>query len=438
MSCSEQAGEGLSRDITATSTAPALLDLPVDERRVLRARGALLAVISLGALLAGLVSVRGATRGVLPDFVAAVHYPARALLDGVNPYDVEAFLQTYPVEGAYFPLYAPSHLLLSLPFGLVPPRAASVLWLLITAGLLVCLVRLGSRGWQITALLLGLVLLSRPGRSDVLLGQVALPYVLVTCLAWRWSRTRPRAAAGCLAVALGKPTFGLALLALLLVRRQWRTAALGTLGGALLSLVPAAVLLTAHGGEALDAVEGNLDKAQSDSASTPGASRLVDGLSLVVRVVSPDGDVSGAWTGVAYLVAVALAGVVLAVAARREPTHEEAALLVLLAAVTLLCLPHQAYDALLLVWPAAAAASAWRQHPVLALSVSAVVLALLVPSRTLLRLLGYEAEPGVDEARDPGLGAVESVTSALLVVAAVVAAAVLSTRGRRKDAAAQA
>src|SRR6266403_1407365 len=61
----------------------------------------------------------------LRDFRDAVHYPARALLDGTNPYRPSTYRARYPV-GSKFPLYTPLTLAFSLPFGLSSELVAGV------------------------------------------------------------------------------------------------------------------------------------------------------------------------------------------------------------------------------------------------------------------------------------------------------------------------
>src|SRR4051812_20458387 len=51
---------------------------------------------------------------VMIDFYNTAYYPVRAFLGGHSPYDVN------------YPPYAPTHLLLHLPFALLPPGPAGI------------------------------------------------------------------------------------------------------------------------------------------------------------------------------------------------------------------------------------------------------------------------------------------------------------------------
>jgi hypothetical protein len=65
------------------------------------------------------------------DFDIAVYYPARAFLDGLDPYDQSAYRAAYPVQ-APLPPFLPATLLLHLPFGLLPPGPSAALYLGVT------------------------------------------------------------------------------------------------------------------------------------------------------------------------------------------------------------------------------------------------------------------------------------------------------------------
>lgn len=404
-----------------------LLDAPV-RAELLQVRGRAWLAAGVVVLLAGLASVANIATYVPKDFKAAIYYPARAVLDGNNPYAVSEHLATYPLGESFFPLYAPSHLLLSLPFSLLPIETAALLWAALGIGMLVLAARVGTRGVAALALVVGLALLSRPGRTDILLGQVALPYVLATWGCWRWTGRRPWLAAICLALVLGKPPFGLPLIALLLLRRQWSVVVRGVAVFVAMCVPVTVVLLMTTGGQLVEDVTSNLEYAQESLQDRPGAARLADVLSLVVRSTGWEPSSPTPWTLLAFLLVVGGCAAVLARAMRAAPVHA-APMLVLLGVTTVVCLPHQDYDLLLMVWPMVTVAAAWRAHPALAAAGALSLVTMAVPARSVLRLFGYETRPGVLEATDPGLGAVESVTTVALLVFACVAVATL-LRGR--------
>ncbi|MFN8644343.1 MAG: hypothetical protein U0802_22805 [Candidatus Binatia bacterium] len=150
-----------------------------DPRRRAAARTALAAL--LFAAVAGLLALRawhlvnepGAPsheRWVLQDFRDAIYYPVVAALDGVNPYDVPAYRSRYPV-GQEFPVYSPLTLLLHLPYGLLPYRAAEAAYVAVTLALTLLLAGVSLRLAGAAAradrvlILAALLLLSRPGRQ---------------------------------------------------------------------------------------------------------------------------------------------------------------------------------------------------------------------------------------------------------------------------------
>src|SRR5262245_8120503 len=92
---------------------------------------------ALAAAAAGgrtLASLNVAGRPDIPrygmhDFRDAIYYPAVALLDGRNPYDVPDYTGRYPVARK-FPLFSPMTLLVYAPLALLSPDAASVTFLI--------------------------------------------------------------------------------------------------------------------------------------------------------------------------------------------------------------------------------------------------------------------------------------------------------------------
>src|SRR5262249_1243819 len=109
------------------------------------------------------------------DFFGAVYYPVVAFLNGENPYDTERFLALYPVIEP-FPLNLPAVLLVHLPIGLLPAQTASIAYFVLTIALtfLLVFVCLCWNNLKITLadvlFIGGLLLLSRPGHGNLLLG----------------------------------------------------------------------------------------------------------------------------------------------------------------------------------------------------------------------------------------------------------------------------
>jgi hypothetical protein len=300
----------------------------------------------------------------MQDFRDAIYFPVVAFLGGDNPYDHSTYLRTHPV-GQVFAPYAPAVLLLYLPFGLLPFEAAELLYFVLTLALTLVLARMALRlnglaAGVVPTLVAGTLLLaSRPGHQNLLLGQCTAHVVIGCFLALRFGAERPLVGGVGLALALLKPHFGVPLAILMLFRREQRAVALGAGVLALASAVPLALLVVGAGGvgpfaQTLIANVMALDANPTGNA-TSGWARI-DAPYLLARLVgrAPSGGVELA-LGVAVL---AVAGLAL----RRLSARGDARARVLAACVACLAVVlsvyHQAYDALLLVWPLAALATA--------------------------------------------------------------------------------
>ena len=189
----------------------------------------------------------------LRDFRDAVYYPVRSLLEGNNPYNTPDHMSRYPV-GQHFPLYSPVTLLLHLPFGLLPFVASEFVYFGLTvvlSGFLAwtILVYWGKpvRWWQVFSLT-AILVLSRPGYMNLLLGQSTLLAVLFSIHALRLGERRPWLSGLCLALSTFKPTFGVFLFLLMLARRQFKACLIGLTIGTLLTGVGVAWLASNAGG----------------------------------------------------------------------------------------------------------------------------------------------------------------------------------------------
>ena len=188
------------------------------------------------------------------DFDIAVYYPARAFLDGLDPYDQSAYRAAYPVQ-APLPPFLPATLLLHLPFGLLPPGPSAALYLGVT------LILILATGWlalgftegerpppAAIVLVAALIMLSRPGRLVLRLGQLSFEPVVGTYTAFRYALLAPWLGGLGVAIALIKPTFGVPLAALMVGRRHWRAVAIGMAITAAVNLPVALVLAHRDGG----------------------------------------------------------------------------------------------------------------------------------------------------------------------------------------------
>lgn len=319
-----------------------------------------------------------APEAALVDFRDAVYYPVVALLDGANPYDRAVMLAQYPVNGT-IGLYSPSTLLLHLPWGLLPYRAAELGFVVWSLALVLVLAMVA---WRIAGArpdaglvlgLAGVLVVSRPGHWNLFLGQVALETGLATLAALWWGRTRPALGGLGLAVATFKATYGVPLVLLMAARREWRALGIGLAVGAMLTVGPALVLVSRVG---LDGLGGGLLANYESRVTTPRMSAAastfrVDVVALVARSIRA---VPG------FLATAALGGAVLAIAAlalrrlgARGDERSRRQGLAIAALAIILCTYHQQYDLVLL---APLLAMAWPLTPFRRAQLPALLVAL--------------------------------------------------------------
>ncbi len=327
---------------------------------VLAALFFLTAVAAVGAVTVKKLDVAGEPFGWgwgLRDFRDAIYYPVRALLDGNNPYDPAAEMRTYPV-GNTFPLYLPLTLVLHLPFGFLPYRAAQLAYFLATAALMPLLAYLTLRLCGVAASvasvlgLAGLIVFSRPGYWNLFLGQCTATMAIASYAALLLARRRPGLAALGVAVASLKPTFGVPLVVLMLVRRQVRSVIMGLALSGIVSL--AATVVLAHNAGGVGPLLHSLVASHADFGSDPEvnpatATYRIDTAAFLGRLL---GRPLGTAADVAILVAilgVAAVGVRRLDRSRDSVAGPLAASLVSLA--ILACTYHQTYDLLLLALP---------------------------------------------------------------------------------------
>jgi len=325
-------------------------------RAVLAAAAFLVLACALSYRAVALRAVDGSASWVLGDFRNAVYYPVVAWLDGHNPYDVAHQLAAYPAT-TKFPLYSPLTLLIHLPFGLLPVHAAEVLYYAVALVLVpvLALVVLEACGVARTPArvfgLAALILASRPGHQNLLLGQVTLQVTIGSYLALRYAHDRPSVAGLGLAVSTLKPTFGAPLAFLMLCRGAWRATTIGMALGGLLASAVALSLVHAAGSVAslVDSVRGSWDVSMVSSSAHPALSvSRIDAVALVARLL---GRSPG--TAATLGIAVGLLGVgglgIRRLARQGNAEGDLGIALICLSVLT--CTYHQSYDLLLLTLP---------------------------------------------------------------------------------------
>ena len=320
-------------------------------------------VLALGVAVARVgflteaAGVRLSANWVMMDFYSGAYYPVRALLTGEDPYDGARFLALYPVVDMY-PPYLPLTLLLHLPFGLLPPVVGAAAFFVTTILLTIVLARLALRLAGLrpvvasVILLAALILLSRPGQWNLLLGQRAVELTLATYVAVAYATTAPALAGVGLMVALIKPTYGVPLALLLWAWGRRETAALGMGLAALLNLPLVVLLAVREGGfgHLISKAVLSYQRWQGFPDVSPATSSLrTDAASLISRFMgAPLSSMEQALLAIGILL---LAVPVLRILAE-HPTRQADAL-----AVGILCLAtssvgfHLEYDLVLLTAP---------------------------------------------------------------------------------------
>jgi hypothetical protein len=316
-----------------------------------------------------LPSVHGLRLGApwfLEDFRLAVYYPTQAYWHGVNPYNSAAYLARYPVE-VPFMTYAPATFLVYLPFGFLQlsPASAWYFGLTLILTFVLAAVALRASGYALNGTILltaaGIILLSRPGQWNLLLGQVTLPVVLGVYAAVLLARRSPAMAGAGIVLSLLKPTFGVPLLPLLLASGAKR-AVLWGLGLAFLVNAPLLGVLAAREG-GIAAFVATLRQTQAAFAAYPGNDPLknVWRADLPALITQIRGAPLG--TGLSLVLAATVIGVacwgLIRVRSREDETYRLT--LGLIACAVLLVVYHKAYDFLLLTLPAVAQVQAFRR-----------------------------------------------------------------------------
>lgn len=291
------------------------------------------------------------------DFLSVVYYPIVAVLAGDNPYNLHEYVNTYPVAFA-FPLYLPATFLVHLPFGLFPPPAAISSYFLVTLALcvLLAIVSLRATG-QVASVgavltVFGLILISRPGHSNLLLGQTALQFTLAAYLVV-YGTDRPAWAVACgLAFCAIKPTFGVPLALLLLTQAKIRVVLLAIVISLTVNL-PIVFVLAQHEGGLLAFIHEGLNNLQGWGGSVyviPATSpTLVDAGSLLGRLLGRSLGMLG--QSVVLLLVLGLAAVAWGRGARSANREVRQLSLGIVLMAVLLCIYHQVYDLLVLTAP---------------------------------------------------------------------------------------
>ncbi len=200
----------------------------------------------------------------LADVRDAGIFPTRAWLDGVNPYDWDAFRAYDDRIGQPFPVYSPVHIVTHLPFAVGPVEGSRVafywlsLWLV--AGLSALTLRAAGRRatFESGAMLFGAILWSHPGALSLVAGQSGPMLTIGAVLAL--TASSPAMAVLGAVLVLTKPTFGLPVIAMMWARGRGRSAIMGVAVTAAVSVVVFARLAASNSMQSIiDGFQNNLD-----------------------------------------------------------------------------------------------------------------------------------------------------------------------------------
>jgi hypothetical protein len=316
----------------------------------------LIALLRVG-VFSDFAGLRFAARWAMIDFHSGVYYPIQALLTGENPYDRERFLSLYPVSDG-FPPYPPATLLLHLPFGLLAPATADVLYAVFTVGVMLLLTWVALRATQRHAtpagvfMLTGALLLTRPGHWNLVLGQRAAELALGSYLALFATPRQPWLSGAGLALSMLKPTWGVPLMLLMLARGDRRPVALGILLSFAINLPLLVLIVTRAGGVQLfvDRLFKGYHDWQAVSDVSPATSSVrIDAATTLSRFAGhPLGDMSQILLTVLVITCAAVA--VHRLRSDRSAGTPDLSIGIICTAV-LLCGHHVGYDFLLLTVP---------------------------------------------------------------------------------------
>lgn len=294
---------------------------------------------------------------VLLDYKIAIYYPVVAFLAGDNPYQTEKYLAHYPVEGA-FPLFLPSTLLLNLPFGLLPLMPSLVLYLLFT---LVLTLALGYLSLVLTKqevrlsdifLLGALILFSRAGRWNVLLGQLTLQFTLISYVALYFAKRSPIISGLGLAMSVIKPTWGIPIALLMLSQGHVKPVLYGGIVASVMNL-PLLILLAQRAGGIdtfFSLLLHNHNVWQNNLYNNPALSNTrVDAIALISRFI--EGPIGGVAELTIFALILGVAGWMLRRGGHTEDEEYWTLGVGVVCLATLLCTYHQPHDLLLLTLP---------------------------------------------------------------------------------------
>lgn len=291
------------------------------------------------------------------DFRAVIYYPTIAFLSGENPYNAAEYVSHYPVYFA-FPLFLPAIFIAHMPFALLPITIGTQAYFLLVLGLTTLLSFVSLKSTDLPAKLpavlvvAGLVLISRPGHSNLLLGQTAVQFALAAYFALYFTgRSKKLTVIGLIFCGL-KPTFGIPIGLLLLAQGKLREVALAVAAAIVLN-APFVFILANREGGLLSLVQTSLSNfpiwAANEHVVPATSATLIDLGSLLARLSSVSPTMISQVLVLATTVGIA-AMVGIRCTKCAEPGSRQLGIGIALLAV-LLSVYHQVYDLVLLTAP---------------------------------------------------------------------------------------
>jgi len=283
------------------------------------------------------------------DFHNLLYFPGRATLEGINPYSAR-YADAYLVNRA-LPPYSPALLFVAAPFGLLPIHLADILWMLINIGLTILFSHQSLRfaklphGSGATLFAAGLLLLSRPGHMNLVLGQVTCILLCSSLGALQLSKTHSVIAGILLAIAMIKPTYGIPLIIVLFFIGAWKTVLIGGAVAILSAAIPWLWIVSCDK-DWRTSFDGSHQAHVNDQFVSPALTWIrIDTGSLLVRIFEL--PISGLFEGILMLLH--LIPVLLICLFYRARCSTDAVILWSLLAIPI-CIYHIVYDSML-VYP---------------------------------------------------------------------------------------
>jgi len=289
------------------------------------------------------------------DFNINVYYPVKAFLNGENPYNWTTQLSHYPVSAALAP-YLPYVMLIHFPLSFFSVSSAQILYYFISIALILVAASLtlkmvyNRNPVNAVLMLSALIIFSRPGQLNLLLGHLSLEFVIGTYVALFFARTNPAYSGLGLALSMTKPSFGLPLMVLMLANKNVRPVVIGIGISILATLCVLPFLIKAEGGltSFIQIMITSYKEWGNIQIFDPGANVAIDLPSFVSRVTGMPFGYGRLPILFLVIAASSLAIYLLSCCRNKQAEHLSSCIICI---AILVGLYHSAYDLLILIYP---------------------------------------------------------------------------------------